>query len=58
MRIFTENQINVLLHEIALNILADDRSWQKIGSDLGLTDHDLSRVWDHARALSVSLRRR
>ena len=46
----TKNQINVILQKIALNILADAGSWRKIGSDLDLTDHDLSRVWDHAKA--------
>ena len=43
-------QIKKLQHEVVLHILADDGLWQKIGTALGLTDHDLSRVWDHARA--------
>ena len=45
----TDHDLNVMMHEIANHILSNDGSWQKIGSDLGLTDHDLSRVYDYAR---------
>ena len=46
----TENQINIILHEMAIHVLKDGDLWTKVGHELDLSDGDLSRVWDHAKA--------
>ena len=46
----TQKQINIILHEMAVHVLKDDDLWTKIGHDMDLSDGELSRVWDHARA--------
>ncbi len=43
-----QEQIKIILDEIVVQVLKDDKLWQKIGHDLDLSDDELSRVWDHA----------
>ena len=46
----TENQIKIILHEMAIHVLKDDELWPKMGHELDLSDGELSRVWDYANA--------
>lgn len=44
----TQEQIKVILNEIVVQVLKDEKLWTKIGHDLDLSDAEISRVWDYA----------
>lgn len=43
-----QEQIKVILNEIVVQVLKDEKLWTKIGHDLDLSDREISRVWDYA----------
>ncbi len=45
-----KERMHVILHEMAVHVLKDDELWAEIAHELDLSDDELSRVWDHARA--------